>query len=137
MVALGSISLDAFHKEQASSSASSAPASSFDTDLFKKTLQEKFLEWTEMPPEERVRNKYLKDHNLTENKLADLPPEERAAHEDKIAEEMKKLFLRPDTEELPENKLTSNAPLSLTTMLELVSGAAQGERTAGEGTEEA
>ena len=123
MVALGPVSLGAFQKEYASSSS----GSSFGMGLFKKTLQEKFLEWAHMPPEERVRAKYLKDHDLTEDKLSELPAQERAAHEDKIAEEIKKLFLRPDAEDLPENKLASKAPLSLTTMLELASGVPQGE----------
>ena len=47
-----------------------------------------FLKFAKMSPAERIRAAYLKDHNLTEESLAQLSKEERM----KIEEEIKKLI---------------------------------------------
>ena len=53
---------------------------------FRTVLAEQYLAWTELPEEERIRHKYLQDHQLTEPGLDGLSPQDRSAHEEKIAE---------------------------------------------------
>ena len=61
-----------------------------------------FLDYMSKSPEERVREQILSSMNLTEEELADIPPEERKAIEDKIAEIIKEKVERTvkNTEDL-------------------------------------
>ncbi|MGV1870473.1 hypothetical protein [Agrobacterium rosae] len=54
-------------------------------DIQSKELADEFLKFAEMTPAEKIRARALGEMDLTEEKLAALPPEERAAIEDKIA----------------------------------------------------
>lgn len=47
-------------------------------------LFEQFLEWSEMTPAERIRAEMLEERDLTEDALAAMPEEERAAIEEDI-----------------------------------------------------
>lgn len=55
-------------------------------DAKSKALTEEFLKFSEMTPAEKIRAIVLGDLELTEEKLAALPPEERQAIEDMIKE---------------------------------------------------
>jgi len=52
--------------------------------------EQKFLTEMRKSPAQRIREQWLKAHNLTEDDLADKSPEERKAIEYTIAEEIKK-----------------------------------------------
>lgn len=49
-------------------------------------LTAEFLKFADMTPAEKIRARMLGEMDLTEEKLASLPPEERAAIEEKIKE---------------------------------------------------
>lgn len=66
-------------EEEAARAAANEEASSPD-----KTTTEKFLEEAQKSPIERMREQILEELGLTEESLAQLPPEERRAMEDKI-----------------------------------------------------
>lgn len=53
---------------------------------------DEFLKWAKMNPVERLRAQYLKDHNLTEEKLAAMPTEERQKIEDDIKKQIEKML---------------------------------------------
>lgn len=50
---------------------------------------DEFLKWSQMSPAERIRAQYLKEHDLTEEGLKALPPEESTKIEAAIAEQIK------------------------------------------------
>lgn len=58
--------------------------SSEKTKAAKSDAAEAFLKWARMNPIERVRAKYLEDHNLTEEQLAAMPDKDRQKIEDEI-----------------------------------------------------
>ncbi len=55
-------------------------------DVKSRELADEFLKFAKMTPAEKIRARILGDKDLTEEALAALPPEERAAIEDKIKE---------------------------------------------------
>jgi len=56
--------------------------------------QEEFLAYARMNPVERIRADYLKSHNLTEEKLAAMTPEEQKKIEDEIRREIEQKMRR-------------------------------------------
>jgi len=55
-----------------------------------KKAAEEFAEWSKMSPEQFARASYLGAHNLTEDDLKVMSPDERAAIEKEIAEQIKR-----------------------------------------------
>ncbi len=53
-------------------------------------LLDQFLALSHMTPAERIRAQYLKDHNLTEDGLSQLPSDQQDAMNKEIAEQIKK-----------------------------------------------
>ncbi|TYC63228.1 hypothetical protein FMN50_02485 [Rhodobacterales bacterium] len=53
---------------------------------FRDVLKDQYRAWREMPEDERIRHSYLRKHDLSEADLDALSPQEKAAHEAKIAE---------------------------------------------------
>jgi hypothetical protein len=68
------------------SGGSSTKSTRFDMDQFRQILAKRYMEWTELPDEVRIRHQYLQKHGLTESSLDTLSPADRAMHEEKIAE---------------------------------------------------
>lgn len=68
------------------------PPSGKDLDIKEanKKAAEEFTQWSKMSPEQFVRASYLGAHNLTEDDLKAMSPEERAAIEKEIAEQIKR-----------------------------------------------
>lgn len=66
-------------------------------DVKSKELIEEFLTFSDMTPAEKLRVRLLGEMDLTEEKLAALPPEERAAIEEKIEEAIKRALGIDDT----------------------------------------
>ena len=56
------------------------------------SASDEFLKWAKMNPIERLRAQYLKDHNLTEEKLASMSNEERQKIEDDIKKHIEKVL---------------------------------------------
>ena len=52
-------------------------------------LASEFAKWMDMSPAEMIRAQYLADHDMTEEQLAALPPEERQKIEDDIEKTIK------------------------------------------------
>lgn len=65
---------------------------------FRDVLARQYQEWRQLPEDNKIRHVYLDSHGLTETGLDLLPQQDRAAHEEKIAE-------------LTRKPLTSNTPL--------------------------
>lgn len=108
---------------QAASPASDAfrsePADLFRSGQFRQILRERHLEWTNLPEETRIRHTYLKKHDLSETGLDLLSPQDRAAHEAKIAELTKQPLLSAAMEQaLDRTDLDKPVP-SLKVVLEL------------------
>jgi len=59
---------------------------------FSQSVEEWFLDWAAMKPEERVRKEYLDKNGLSEADLAALPADLRAQHEETIAQEIREMF---------------------------------------------
>lgn len=58
------------------------------------SVQEEFLAYAKMNPVERIRAEYLKSHDLSEEKLASMSPEERQKIEDEIRREIERKIKR-------------------------------------------
>lgn len=71
-------------------------------------LYEQLSKWADMDVAEKIRAQYLEDNNLTEEGLAGLPPEERAAIEQEIAAAIKRHFGVEETGEAKE--VAENTP---------------------------
>lgn len=52
-------------------------------------ILEEFKKWASMTPAEKIRASFLQRHHLTEEQLAQMPPEERQKIEDEISREIK------------------------------------------------
>ena len=52
---------------------------------FRAVLSDQYQAWRELPEEDRIRHQYLEKHGLSEIDLDNLPAQDRAAHEEKIA----------------------------------------------------
>ncbi|MES0879066.1 hypothetical protein [Roseibium sp. SCP14] len=90
---------------------------------FRSVLAEQYLAWTELPEEERIRHKYLRDHGLTEANLDNLSPGDRAAHEEKIAELTKQpVFANSPGNGASAGDALSRPVISLQSVLEVSNG---------------
>ncbi|MEM9635907.1 MAG: hypothetical protein AAGA50_31615 [Pseudomonadota bacterium] len=90
---------------------------------FRSVLAEQYLAWTELPEEERIRHKYLQDRGLTEANLDNLPPGDRAAHEEKIAELTKQpVFANSPGKGMSAGDALSRPVISLQSVLEISDG---------------
>lgn len=75
-------------------------------------VRTEFHEYMEMTPAERLREQILKEMGLTEEQLEQMPPEERAAIEDKIAALMRERMeekMRSHMEEAPATAPSQSA----------------------------
>lgn len=92
----------------------------FDMEAFKLTLEDRYRSWTELPMEERIRDKYLNDHKLSESGLANLPPEERLLHEERIAKQIKQPMLKSYSAEDLDKAKNSLSLLSERTLTDVM-----------------
>lgn len=115
----------------ANSSARSEPADLFSSGAFRQILRERHLEWADLPEESRIRHTYLKKHGLSETGMDLLSPEDRAAHEAKIAELTKQPLLSVAKEQALDGTDLDKPVLSLKVVLEL-SGTFEDSRAADE-----
>lgn len=90
----------AFWLNQASTSTDTASSNSTDPaaedagtssteDTSAADLLAEFAKLANMTPAEKIRDQYLKEHNLTEEQFAQLSPDEQKAINDQIADEIK------------------------------------------------
>ena len=79
-----------------------------DISKANKALADEFLEFMKKSPMERLREQYLKSHNLTEDQLKSLPQDQRQALEDDITQYIK------DQMNLVEDKKNAQKALAST-----------------------
>ncbi|MEP4033621.1 hypothetical protein [Roseibium polysiphoniae] len=104
--------------KQASSDAN-ADTAAFNFEDVRQTMMQRYLEWTELPEDQRIRHRYLSQHGLDESGLSNLSPSERAIHEEKIAEISKQPVLNNATENNAIGDTLSRPVLSLHAVLGL------------------
>ncbi len=91
----------------------------FNMERLRQTLGERYLEWTDLAEEERIRHTYLKKHALSETDLDNLSPADKAAHEEKIAELTKQPLLSLTARRNAASQSLSKPVMSLQSLLEV------------------
>lgn len=76
--------------DESDSAAPSINGSDSSSDTSSQDILDEFTKWAHMTPAEKIRAQYLEKHNLTEDSLKQLPPDEQKAINDQIAAEIKK-----------------------------------------------
>ncbi|MBD8893418.1 hypothetical protein [Roseibium litorale] len=120
MTAIGTAPASGVPAAQSMSGQSRKVRPAFDMEAFKRTLEDRYRAWTELPAEERIRDKYLNDHKLSESSLANLPPEERLLHEERIAKQTKQPMLKSYEQEDLEKAKNSTSLLSERTLVDIM-----------------
>lgn len=86
---------------------------------FREILADRYEEWTRLPEDQRLRHKYLNDHGLSEQDLDNLPPDDKAAHEEKISEIIKQPVFQNTADVNATGDTVSRPVLSLQSVLKI------------------